>query len=103
MPRLTAKNRKRWILPTMTGSLSIVLLDETVVGVALPSIQRDRHMSQIALKWVINAYLLALAPFVTIGGRLSELLGQARMFRVGAAIFAAASAASARVETVAPT
>jgi EmrB/QacA subfamily drug resistance transporter len=93
MPRLTAQNRKWWILATMTGSLSMVLLDETVVGVALPTIQRDLHMSQNGLQWVVNAYLLALASFVAIGGRLSELLGQARMFRVGAVIFVAASAA----------
>ena len=93
MPRLTAENRKWWILATMTGSLSMVLLDETVVGVALPTIQRDLHMSQNGLQWVVNAYLLALASFVAIGGRLSELLGQARMFRVGAMIFIAASAA----------
>jgi EmrB/QacA subfamily drug resistance transporter len=93
MPRLTAENRKWWILATMTGSLSMILLDETVVGVALPTIQRDLHMTQNGLQWVVNAYLLALASFVAIGGRLSELLGQARMFRLGALVFVAASAA----------
>src|SRR5215469_14459213 len=93
MPRLTAKNRKWWILATMTGALSMVLLDETVVGVALPTIQRDLHMSQNGLQWVVNAYLLAFASLVAIGGRLSELLGQTRMFRLGAVVFVAASAA----------
>jgi MFS family permease len=93
MPRLSADNRKWWILATMTGSLSMILLDETVVGVALPTIQRDLHMTQNGLQWVVNAYLLALASCVAIGGRLSELLGQARMFRLGALVFVAASAA----------
>lgn len=46
MPRLTAENRKWWILATMTGSLSMLLIDETVIGVALPTIQSDSHMSQ---------------------------------------------------------
>ena len=55
MPRLTAENRKWWILATMTGSLSMVLLDETVVSVALPTIQRDLQMSQNGLQWVVNA------------------------------------------------
>jgi MFS family permease len=50
-------------------------------------------MTQNGLQWVVNAYLLALASFVPIGGRLSELLGQARMFRLGALGFVAASAA----------
>jgi MFS family permease len=77
----------------MTGSLSMTLLDETVVGAALPTIQRDLHMTQNGLQWVVNAYLLSLASFVAIGGRLSELLGQARMFRLGALVFVAASAA----------
>ena len=87
MPRLTAENRKWWILATMTGSLSMVLLDETVVSVALPTIQRDLQMSQNGLQWVVNAYLLALASFVAIGGRLNELLGQARILRLGAVVF----------------
>jgi EmrB/QacA subfamily drug resistance transporter len=92
MVRLTAGNRQRWILATMTGALSMVLIDETVVGVALPTIQRELHMSPSGLQWVVNAYLLALASCVAVGGRLGELLGQARMFRLGAAAFIAASA-----------
>ena len=57
-PRITAANRKWWILATMTGSLSMVLIDETVVGVALPTIQRELDMSQTELQWAVNAYLL---------------------------------------------
>jgi EmrB/QacA subfamily drug resistance transporter len=93
MARLTAANRRWWILATMTGALAMVLIDETVVSVALPVIQRDLHMSPTGLQWVVNAYLLALASFVAVGGRLGDLLGQARMFRLGAALFVAASSA----------
>ena len=92
MVRLTVENRKWWILATMTGALSMVLIDETVVSVALPAIQRDLHMSQTGLQWVVNAYLLALASCVAAGGRLGDLFGQARMFRLGALVFVAASA-----------
>jgi EmrB/QacA subfamily drug resistance transporter len=92
MIRLTTGNRKWWILATMTGALSMVLIDETVVSVALPTIQRDLHMSPSGLQWVVNSYLLTLACCVAVGGRLGELLGQARMFRLGAVAFVAASA-----------
>jgi EmrB/QacA subfamily drug resistance transporter len=77
----------------MTGSLSMVLIDETVVSVALPTIQRDLHTTEAGLQWVVNAYLLALAAFVAVGGRLGEMYGQARIFRIGVAVFLAASAA----------
>ena len=86
-------DRKWWILIAMTGCLSMILIDETVVGVALPTIQRDLEISQEGLQWIVNAYLLALAAFVAIGGRLGEMFGQARMFMLGAAVFVAASAA----------
>src|SRR5262245_27546660 len=77
----------------MTGSLSMVLIDETVVSVALPTIQRDLDTAQTGLQWVVNAYLLALAAFVAVGGRLGEMYGQARVFRIGVVVFIAASAA----------
>ena len=83
MVRLTTGNRKWWILATMTGALSMVLIDETAVSVALPTIQRDLHMSPSGLQWVVNSYLLTLACCAAVGGRLGELLGQARMFRPG--------------------
>jgi MFS family permease len=92
MLRLSTGHRQRWILATMTAALSMVLIDETVVAVALPTIQRDLHMSPSGVQWVINSYLLALASCVAVGGRLGELLGQARMFRLGAVAFIAASA-----------
>jgi EmrB/QacA subfamily drug resistance transporter len=91
--RITDQNRRWWVLATMTGSLSMVLIDETVVSVALPTIQRDLDTSQTGLQWVVNAYLLALAAFVAVGGRLAEMFGPGRVFRIGAVVFLAASAA----------
>jgi EmrB/QacA subfamily drug resistance transporter len=93
VPRLTTENRKWWILVTMTGALSMILIDETVVSVALPTIERDLDMSQTGLQWVVNAYLLALAALVAVGGRLGEMLGHARVFKIGAIVFIAASTA----------
>jgi EmrB/QacA subfamily drug resistance transporter len=91
-PRLTDENRRWWVLATMTGSLSMILIDQTVVSVALPTMQRDLDLSTVGLQWVINAYLLAIAVFVALGGKLGDLLGNARIFRIGAALFVSASA-----------
>ncbi|HKG38613.1 MAG TPA: MFS transporter [Conexibacter sp.] len=93
LPRITDANRRWWILGTMTGSLSMILIDQTVVAVALPTIQRDLHMSTVGLQWIVNAYLLTLAAFVALGGRIGDLIGNARAFRIGALVFIGASAA----------
>jgi MFS family permease len=60
MPEPAGDSRRWWILAAMTGTLSMMLLDSTVVSVALPSIQADLDMGQTELQWVVNAYLLAL-------------------------------------------
>jgi EmrB/QacA subfamily drug resistance transporter len=90
---ITEANRKWWICGTMTLALSMILIDQTVVSVALPSIQRDLDTSQTALQWVVNAYLLAIAAFVAVGGRVADILGTDRIFKLGAGVFVAASAA----------
>lgn len=76
----------------MTGALSMILLDQTVVSVALPTMQRDLDLSPTALQWVVNAYLLSLAALVALGGRLGDIFGQVRMFKLGAIVFVVASA-----------
>jgi EmrB/QacA subfamily drug resistance transporter len=93
LPRLTEENRRWWVLTTMTGSLSMILIDQTVVSVALPTIQRDLAMSTVGLQWIVNAYLLTLAAFVALGGRIGDLLGTARAFKLGTVVFLLASAA----------
>ncbi|MBL7211874.1 MAG: MFS transporter [Desulfobacteraceae bacterium] len=87
----SARNRRWWILVAMTGSLAMIMIDQTIVSVALPRIQRDLDLSQTDLQWVINAYILALAATVAIGGRIGDLVGRVKAFMGGATLFAGAS------------
>lgn len=91
--RITDDNRRWWVLGTMTGCLSMLMLDSTVVGVALPVMGRDLGVSTTGVQWIVNAYLLSLAALVAVGGRLADLLGAERTFRIGAMVFVIASAA----------
>jgi EmrB/QacA subfamily drug resistance transporter len=91
--RITDENRRWWALITMTGSLSMILIDQTVVSVALPTMQRDLDLSTTGVQWVVNAYLLSIAVFVALGGRAGDILGNVRIFRIGALLFVLASAA----------
>jgi EmrB/QacA subfamily drug resistance transporter len=88
----TSSSRRWWVLATMTGSLSMIMIDQTVVSVALPTMQRDLGLSGTGVQWVVNAYLLVLAVCVALGGRVADLLGPERTFRAGAALFVLASA-----------
>jgi EmrB/QacA subfamily drug resistance transporter len=86
--------RAQWlVLIAMTGSLSMIMLDQTVVTVALPSMSRDLHLSADAQQWVVNAYVLAMAALVACGGKLGDLIGRVTTFRLGVAIFFLASVA----------
>jgi EmrB/QacA subfamily drug resistance transporter len=93
MARVTDANRRWWVLITMTGALSMVLIDSTVVSVALPTIQRELDASQTGIQWVVNGYLLALAALVALGGRVGDSIGNSRTFKLGAAVFVLSSAA----------
>jgi len=85
-------NRKRWIalLVLTLGSLMIVL-DTTIVNVALPSIRTDLGFSEASLAWVVNAYLLTFGGFLLLGGRLGDLYGHRRLFIAGLLLFTLAS------------
>jgi EmrB/QacA subfamily drug resistance transporter len=86
-------SRKSWLtLAAMTGSLSMILLDQTVVSVALPTMSRDLPLSTSGAQWVVNAYVLAMAAFVALGGKLGSKLGPVTTFRVGVLVFFVASA-----------
>jgi EmrB/QacA subfamily drug resistance transporter len=89
---ITDANRRWWTLGAMCFALFMAMLDNTVVNVALPSIQRDLHMSISGLEWTINAYTLVLAVLLVTGGRLGDLFGRKRMFLFGVVVFALASA-----------
>jgi EmrB/QacA subfamily drug resistance transporter len=88
------EGRTRWLalLVLCLGDLMIVL-DTTIVNVALPSIRQDLGFSEASLAWVVNAYLLTFGGFLLLGGRLGDLLGQRRLFLAGIALFTAASLA----------
>jgi len=91
---MTVDSDKRWIALYVLclGSLMIVL-DATIVNVALPSIQADLGFSQASLAWVVNAYLLTFGGFLLLGGRLGDLYGHRRLFLIGLAVFTLASLA----------
>ena len=84
--------RTRWfaLVVLCMGSLMIVL-DTTIVNVALPSIRQDLGFSQTSLAWVVNAYLLTFGGFLLLGGRLGDLFGHRRLFLTGISLFTAAS------------
>jgi len=88
-------NLRRWIalVVVCSGQLMIVL-DSTIVNVALPSIQRDLNISQANLTWIVNAYLIAYGSFLLVAGRVGDLIGRRKVFLAGVAVFTAASVAS---------
>jgi EmrB/QacA subfamily drug resistance transporter len=88
-----AENRKWWTLVAVAVGLFMIMLDNTVVNVALPSIQRDLDMSQAGLEWVVNAYALTFGVLLLSGGKLADLLGRRAIFVVGLVIFTASSLA----------
>jgi len=93
-PSLTDTRRTRWwaLLVLCLGVLMIVL-DTTIVNVALPSIRADLGFSQTSLVWVVNAYMLTFGGFLLLGGRLGDLYGHRRVFLAGLALFTLASLA----------
>jgi len=87
-------DRARWIaLVVLCVGMLMIVLDQTIVNVALPSIQRDLKFSTSNLAWVVNAYLIAFGGLLLLAGRLGDLVGRKRMFLLGLGIFTAASAA----------
>jgi EmrB/QacA subfamily drug resistance transporter len=97
--KITEDNRKWWILAAMTGSLSMIMIDQTVVSVALPRMQADLGMTTTGAQWVVNSFMLSLASFLAVGGRLGDTLGRPRAFIAGVALFALASAVCGLAET----
>src|SRR5436190_14078885 len=86
-------SRKTWTLILCCAAQFMVILDVSIVNVALPSIRRDLGFSAVELQWVVNAYTLAFAGFLLLGGRAADLLGRRRVFVFGLVLFALASLA----------
>jgi EmrB/QacA subfamily drug resistance transporter len=87
-----AAHDRRWVaLYVLCVGMLMIVLDVTVVNVALPSIQDDLHFSTASLAWVINAYLIAFGGLLLLAGRFGDLIGRRRIFLAGIALFTAAS------------
>ena len=100
---MTAKNHqqehqhdpgKRWLaLYVLCCGVLMIVLDTTIVNVALPSIRQDLHFTETSLVWVVNAYMLTFGGFLLLGGRLGDLFGHRKLFLLGLILFTAASVA----------
>src|SRR4051812_40078411 len=90
---MTSRTRdSRWLaLVVLCAGMLMVILDQTIVNVALPAIQSDLGFSASGLAWVINAYLIAFGGLLLLAGRLGDLIGRRSIFLVGLAVFTAAS------------
>jgi EmrB/QacA subfamily drug resistance transporter len=91
---MTSSSTNKWLaLALLAAAQFVVVLDASIVNVALPSIGRDLNFSQDNLSWVVNAYVLVFGGFLLLGGRLADLLGRRRLFIAGLILFAVASLA----------
>jgi EmrB/QacA subfamily drug resistance transporter len=86
------QDRSRWLaLYVLCAGVLMIVIDATIVNVALPSIQEDLAFSQSNLAWVVNAYLIPFGGLLLLAGRLGDLIGQRRIFLIGLAVFTSAS------------
>jgi EmrB/QacA subfamily drug resistance transporter len=87
-----AEDRKRWVaLYVLCVGMLMIVLDATIVNVALPSIKAELGFSQAGLAWVVNAYLIAFGGLLLLSGRLGDLVGQRKIFLIGLGVFTGAS------------
>jgi EmrB/QacA subfamily drug resistance transporter len=93
LQRVHSERRQWFALVVLCAGMLMIVLDQTIVNVALPSIQRDLGFSQSSLAWVINAYLIAFGGLLLLAGRLGDLIGRKRIFLSGIALFTVASMA----------
>ena len=92
---VTAPDPRRWRALAVLGLIQFILIvDVTIVNVALPHIQRDLHFSHAGLAWVVNGYVVMAGGLLLLGGRLADIFGRRRLFLAGVALFALASATS---------
>jgi EmrB/QacA subfamily drug resistance transporter len=90
---VTPENKKWWTLAAVSVGLFMIMLDNTVVNVALPSMRRSLHMSLSELEWVVAGYALTFAAFMLTGGKLADYVGRRLIFMVGLTVFTGASLA----------
>src|SRR5215469_12921458 len=91
----TRNDRRWWILAVLCLSVLLVVVDNTIVNVALPTISRDLSASTEALQWVVDGYTLAFAGLLLVGGNLGDRLGRRRTLQTGLFLFAIFSVTAA--------
>ncbi len=92
MTTATTGTNKNLVLAAMIFAVAMTFIDQTIVSIAVPNIQRELSLSSTGVQWVVNGYLLSLAALFALGGRLSDIFGHRRMCVLGVIIFAGASA-----------
>src|SRR3954454_16238148 len=95
-----ARSSRRWLaLGVIAAAQFMVIMDTSIIGVALPKIQHDLGFTPQELSWVFNAYVIAFGGLLLLGGRLSDLFGAKRVFSLGWGILAAGSLAAGLAES----
>jgi EmrB/QacA subfamily drug resistance transporter len=89
---MNSGTNKRLVLAAMICAVAMTFIDQTIVAIAVPDLQKDLHLSESAVQWVINGYLVALAALFALGGRIADIAGHKRMVLIGIGTFAGASA-----------
>jgi EmrB/QacA subfamily drug resistance transporter len=82
---------RNWVLAAMIFAVSMTFIDQTIVSIAVPNIQRELGLTSTGVQWVVNAYLIALAALFALGGRLSDIFGHTKMCVIGVIVFVGAS------------
>jgi EmrB/QacA subfamily drug resistance transporter len=82
---------RNWVLAAMIFAVAMTFIDQTIVSIAVPNIQRELGLSSTAVQWVVNGYLLSLAALFALGGRLSDIFGHTKMCIIGVVVFVVAS------------
>src|SRR5205085_474551 len=88
----TGSKSSKLILAAMIFAVAMTFIDQTIVAIAIPTIQEDVHLSSTGVQWIINGYLLALSALFAFGGRLADIAGHRKMVVLGVIIFAVSSA-----------
>src|ERR1039458_2288578 len=89
---MSETTNKNLVLAAMVFAVAMTFIDQTIVGIAIPSLQKELKLSATGPQWVINGYLLSLSALFAFGGKLGDVLGRRRMVVIGVIGFAAASA-----------
>jgi MFS family permease len=83
---------KRLVLVAMIFAVAMTFIDQTIVSIAVPELQKDLSLSSTGVQWIVNGYLLALSALFALGGRLADMVGHRTMVLIGVVVFATASA-----------